>query len=170
VSVAVPRAPALRAVTLAGALTAWSLALPFAAAAVHAHGALRWAAFPVYGVGRLVCHQRPERSLHWGGTPWPVCARCAGLYLGLAAGAGAALGGRRRAWPPAQARWLVGLAALPTVATLVFEWTTGEMPAHAWRGASGIAIGAALGHVVAALLGGPDGLDGRARLPGPNGP
>jgi uncharacterized membrane protein len=36
-------------------------------------------------VGYGICHQLPERSLQYGGRTLPVCARCAGLYLGFAA-------------------------------------------------------------------------------------
>lgn len=32
----------------------------------------------------LVCHQIPERSLDYGGSLFPLCARCAGLYMGTA--------------------------------------------------------------------------------------
>jgi len=28
------------------------------------------------------CHQRPERSFHFNGRPWPLCARCSGIVLG----------------------------------------------------------------------------------------
>lgn len=31
----------------------------------------------------LVCHQRPERSLSWGGVAFPVCSRCLGFYFGF---------------------------------------------------------------------------------------
>lgn len=35
-------------------------------------------------VGRAVCHQLPERSLYIGGYGvMPVCARCAGIYIGV---------------------------------------------------------------------------------------
>jgi uncharacterized membrane protein len=44
------------------------------------------AALAVYAAGRLVCHQRPERSFASCGYQWPVCGRCAGLYMGAAAG------------------------------------------------------------------------------------
>jgi hypothetical protein len=36
----------------------------------------------VYGIGGVVCHQRPERSFHWHGAQLAVCARCTGIYLG----------------------------------------------------------------------------------------
>ena len=49
-----------------------------------------------YLVGGLVCHQRPERSFHPEGVQMPVCARCAGLYLGAGMGVLAAVGFRRR--------------------------------------------------------------------------
>ncbi len=28
------------------------------------------------------CHQIPERSFHWNGVQWPLCARCSGSVLG----------------------------------------------------------------------------------------
>ena len=49
-----------------------------------------------YLIGGLVCHQRPERSFHPEGVQMPVCARCAGLYLGAGLGVLAAVGFRRR--------------------------------------------------------------------------
>src|SRR5262245_8646685 len=41
----------------------------------------------MYGIGSLVCHQRPERSVHLFGVQMPVCARCLGIYAGAAAAA-----------------------------------------------------------------------------------
>jgi hypothetical protein len=35
----------------------------------------------VYSAAGLVCHQRPDRSFFTHGVQWPVCGRCAGLYL-----------------------------------------------------------------------------------------
>ena len=40
----------------------------------------------VYGIGGVVCHQRPERSFYLWSTQFPVCARCAGIYAGAALG------------------------------------------------------------------------------------
>ena len=47
-----------------------------------------------YLLGGVVCHQRPDRSFHPGGVKMPVCARCAGLYLGAGLGVLAAAGFR----------------------------------------------------------------------------
>jgi hypothetical protein len=45
---------------------------------------------------------------------------------------------RRRYQSP---RVLIALASLPTVATLVYEWTTGITPSNALRLAAGVPIG-----------------------------
>lgn len=36
--------------------------------------------------GHRVCHQKPERSFHFGGKQFPVCARCMGIYIGVIVG------------------------------------------------------------------------------------
>jgi uncharacterized membrane protein len=74
-----------------------------------------------YGLGSLVCHQRPERSLASCGRQWPVCGRCSGLYLGAAAGVilAAAGVGRRGSWR--QWRTRVLLSAIPTAALWLGE-------------------------------------------------
>jgi len=71
-----------------------------------------------------VCHQIVSRSLHVGGEPLAVCARCAGLYAGFLAGCLAGLWiTARRATPPAfPPGRLVPLAALPLAA----EWALGH--------------------------------------------
>lgn len=53
------------------------LAAPFLPAALSA---------VVYLSGSVVCHQLADRSYHVGGAQLPVCARCIGVYWGLAAG------------------------------------------------------------------------------------
>jgi len=53
-----------------------------------------------YLVGSIICHQRPDRSFRLRGVQMPVCARCAGLYLGATVGvllAGAGVPFRRLA-------------------------------------------------------------------------
>ncbi len=41
---------------------------------------------PLYAFFGYICHQLPERSLHFDGHPLAVCTRCFGVYLGLFAG------------------------------------------------------------------------------------
>ena len=85
------------------------------------HRGLAWSGALAYGLGSLVCHQRPERSLSSCGRQWPVCGRCSGLYLGAAAGVvlAAAGVGRRGSWQ--QWRRRVLLSAIPTAAIWLGE-------------------------------------------------
>jgi uncharacterized membrane protein len=102
-------ATALLALALVGGLAL--PALPCVAPASPGAGLVRALA---YGVGSLVCHQRPERSLSSCGRQWPVCGRCSGLYLGAAAGVllAAAGVGRRGNWQAWRRRVL--MSAIPT--------------------------------------------------------
>lgn len=125
----------------------WPLTLGAAVAhrVSHEAGSRSLWAGAVYAAAHLVCHQKPERTLHTGDVAWPVCARCAGLYL--AAPVGALLWAwRRPRW--AQAAWVVGLAAAPTAATVVWEWAGLGMPAHLVRFITAVPLGMA----VAAML------------------
>ena len=132
----------------------WAAALPLAARVASSPDAS--AAYPfaliVYAVGALVCHQRPERSFHTGGAVWPVCARCTGVYLGAACAAvvgawagwmrlRAPHGGWRTRVPRLGVRAAVCLAALPTAATLGYEWLGGGMPGNVVRLAAGVPLG-----------------------------
>jgi uncharacterized membrane protein len=103
----------------------------------------------VYGIGRVLCHQRPERSFHLWSVQLPVCARCTGIYAGAAGAALAGFAGfaSRRVPPPLV---VLILAASPALATLLYEWTTGAMPSNGIRAASGVLLG---GAVMAVLLG-----------------
>ena len=47
---------------------------------------------------------------------------------------------------------LLILAALPTAMTLVYEWTTGDMPSNAVRALAGAPLGAAIAFVVVGAL------------------
>src|SRR5262249_27810059 len=69
----------------------WSVALPAAAfSVVRAPSMIGYRfAFVVYGVGAVVCHQRPDRSFHMWTVALPVCARCLGIYAGAAVAYGA---------------------------------------------------------------------------------
>jgi uncharacterized membrane protein len=116
-----------------------------------AHAGPPWLTGAVYLSAGRVCHQRPERSFSTHGVKWPVCGRCAGLYLAAPVGAMAALVGWRRRRQPAF-WWLVG-AALPTAAILAIEWA-GLSPvssvARAWTAAP---LGCAIGFCLIAVSG-----------------
>jgi hypothetical protein len=153
-------------------------------------------AFVVYRIGSVVCHQRPERSLHLFAAQMPVCARCTGIYLGAALTAivvafrgldetvkkritagnagtieektqsllGALCGKTAGVFTRAEAlrgasrphvapglgpaRRVLLVSVLPSVATLVYEWSTGQMPAHWVRATSGVPLGAAVAWIV----------------------
>ena len=105
----------------------WSAALT----AAPRHAAPRVSAL-TYAGGALICHQRSERSFHYEGAQYPVCARCFGLYVGAVGGVlvWAAMAGlgrtpRTRAMRitrPNVARWVLIISALPTLVTVVTSW------------------------------------------------
>ena len=106
----------------------------------------------VYAAASRVCHQRPERSFHTHDVAWPVCARCAGLYL---AAPFAALVAFRRRSPSAsrlQPLRLVALAAIPTALTLVWEWGGLGTPSNLVRFAAALPLGAAVAFVLIATV------------------
>jgi uncharacterized membrane protein len=148
----------------------WAAALPVAAA-VHAappdNGGVRLFASAVYAAGAVVCHQRAERSFEWTGEPWPVCARCTGIYVGAAVaalvllaearrsgasdsteGRGGAGDAPLRAEEVMRARIVCVAAVVPTVATIVWEWTTGRPSSNELRALAGIPIGIAVAWVL----------------------
>ncbi|MBI3263577.1 MAG: DUF2085 domain-containing protein, partial [Acidobacteria bacterium] len=81
------------------------------------------AAALVYGAASWICHQRPERSFHIESIQLPVCARCFGLYVGVAFGACASWW---KTWKPTHdlTRWRTALVVTGAIAvvTLVIEW------------------------------------------------
>jgi len=147
------------------------VAVPFIASRVHATSPGTLMVVAVYGIGSLVCYQLPERSWRLWTAQMPVCARCTGIYFGAAIAALMSVAFRsperlalrvrarkerepvrralhepfrRAAHEPfrrAAARTLLALAALPSLATLVYEWTTSVTPSNALRFAAGIPIG-----------------------------
>lgn len=136
----------------------WTLLLfaaPFAVGSPHAPVA-RAGTF-VYLAGGFVCHQRPERSFHLAGVPLPVCARCTGLYVSALGGALAALALSTASIAGRRARWLLGLAALPTLATVALELLGIAHPSNAARALSALPLGAAAAWVVVSILGSDSG-------------
>jgi uncharacterized membrane protein len=74
----------------------------------------------VYAASARICHQQHERSFAMAGTPLPVCARCAGLYLSGAVGALLAWVPRRRR-TGARDRLVLIACAIPTALTWGLE-------------------------------------------------
>ena len=134
---------------IAVAALVWATLLPLAAAG--AAGASAPASpsltLAVYGIGRVICHQRPERSFHWASQPWPVCARCTGLYAGAAAAALASLfllRTRAGRYSPARARIWIAAASVPAAMSVVYEWIVSSTPSNAVRATTGMILGAAV--------------------------
>jgi uncharacterized membrane protein len=160
-----PRASVSRHVPLiAVALTVllWVTAVLAAPAAASSGGVIGLTAAAVtYSAGAIVCHQRPERSFHYGTAQLPVCARCLGLYLG---GFGGALFwlvlsgiGRRRAehvlrltaTPTVRAVLLI--AAIPTVASVASGWIGWWDAGNVVRAVFAVPLGVAVGATVSAV-------------------
>lgn len=94
---------------------------------------LGFAAAFAYSAGAVVCHQLPERSFVLAGRQLPVCARCTGLYVGVALGLVGWLAARRmRAWfaiaEPRRVLMALLMAAVPTAVS----WATGML--EIWDG------------------------------------
>jgi uncharacterized membrane protein len=113
----------------------------------------------VYVIGAGVCHQRPDRSFAAAAGHWPVCARCAGLYLsaavtGLALGLWSAVGRR-----PVIAPWRVWLlfAAAPTFVSWLAERAGLLSTTNLVRFLLAIPLGATAALMLLAAALGPDG-------------
>lgn len=137
----------------AAAALLWAGALPLAAWLRGAPGGLAaLVSFLIYGIGSVICHQRPERSFHLGTVPLPVCARCVGIYAGGAVIALAALAGCR--FPACSARrarlWLTAAAA-PAVLSLLYEWVTDQTPVNSIRAVTGVLMGGAVATILLTL-------------------
>ena len=106
----------------------------------------------VYLAGSLVCHQIAERSFHFSGIQFPVCARCTGLYLGGALGLV-----MFSALPVAhltfqRARTALILVAIPTLVTIASAWSGLWDPGNAVRAAFAAPLGFVSGAIVAAVV------------------
>lgn len=118
----------------------------------RAHGFAKVAG-GVYGAFGLACHQIPERSLAVAGFPLAVCARCAGLYAGFAAGVLLYPLARPLGVAEAPARaWLVP-AALPTTVDFLLGVTGLWANTHLSRFSTAALLGACAAlYVVPALV------------------
>jgi uncharacterized membrane protein len=110
-----------------------------------------------YSAGAIVCHQLPERSFFLAGRQWPVCARCSGLYLGIAVGLVAWIAMRRVIKvAPVEPRRAIGWLALAAAPTAI-SWASGVMGfwdgTNVIRAVLALPLGLAGGAVVAAVAG-----------------
>lgn len=143
----------------------WALAIGLApvAARAEAGSAAASAGAWTYAAGALICHQQPARSFHVDGVRLPVCARCAGLYWGGAAGIVGWLTvrarRRRRVADRAHAdvtrraafqRALVYLGA-PIVISVATATAGVWDPGNVWRALVSAPFGAAVGAALAAV-------------------
>lgn len=130
---------------LAALMLAW-MALIVGAPFAEAHGYVAVAQV-IYKAFDPLCHQISERSFHLEGHPFAVCARCTGLYVGLAAGIIFYPLARslRRTDTPSRV-WLM-LAVIP----ISIDWSLGFFGIWANTHLSRFLTGALLG-VVAALF------------------
>ena len=100
-----------------------------------------------YVIGHAVCHQRPDRSFFSCGRQWPVCGRCAGLYMGFALGGlvGLVILGRgaSRATTDRTPWWRRALvaAAVPTAVLWALEFVVGVDPGSLIRWAGAVPLG-----------------------------
>jgi uncharacterized membrane protein len=143
--------PATLGRAFVGATLLWALALPLAPfAVVQTESVHAWYAFAfgVYAFGSLVCHQLPTRSFHLWSVPLPVCARCTGIYLGAAIAAVVASRRSRQVASGTFWRSALIIAAMPTAATLGYEWMTAQPPANWIRASTGVPLGAVVALIV----------------------
>jgi hypothetical protein len=67
-----------------------------------------------------------------------------GIYVGASLAAlWVAMARARRMMSPRSARILLAAAAIPTLATLAYEWSLGSTPSNILRAAAGVPLGAA---------------------------
>ena len=131
---------------LASATLIWLLILAAGWWSAHT-GRATWLGSAVYVAAGAVCHQRPERSFQTAGVQWPVCGRCAGLYLAAPIGAFAALVLSRRGLP--RRSWFL-LAALPTAVTFLLEWLHLAPITSTIRALAALPLGGAVAYLLVA--------------------
>jgi uncharacterized membrane protein len=140
------------AALLCAAALGWAVVLPLAPVSIAAAPDVAWVP---YALGRLVCHQQPDRSFVTAGVQWPVCGRCAGLYLSGAAGILAVLALPLAVRPPMAApdvwRVLLVAAALPTLVSWGAERFDWWRFTSAARALLALPLGLATGALVASI-------------------
>ncbi len=111
----------------------------------------------LFAIGSVICHQKPERSFFYDGHQFPVCARCAGIYLSSAAGFLGWLGLKvARTWrpipvDPRRAMRALILAGAPTALSLASGAIALWDGSNLVRALFAIPLGATAGVIVAAV-------------------
>jgi uncharacterized membrane protein len=108
--------------------------------------------YAVYILGSAVCHQLPERSFHLWSHQMAVCARCTGIYAGAAIAVIAAPMLQPRSMDAHRWRLALAAAAAPAALSLLYEWTTAQMPSHWIRAATGVPLGAVVAWMVVSVM------------------
>jgi uncharacterized membrane protein len=103
----------------------------------------------IYMTGALICHQIPERSFHIGAAQLPVCARCIGIYTGVAIATWYAVYRAAATWKYVSPAVVLSIGAAPVAMTVLFEWAALWQPSNAVRGLSGLTFGVAVGLILA---------------------
>jgi uncharacterized membrane protein len=104
----------------------------------------------LYAVGSYICHQRAERSFHLFAAQLPVCARCLGIYAGGAAGLLLTTSARiEREFFRISPRAMLVAGAIPTLLTLIVEWSGAWAGRNDVRAGVGVLLGIAVAFVVA---------------------
>jgi uncharacterized membrane protein len=107
-------------------------------------------------VGYAVCHQIDARSFHIHDRPFPLCARCSGLFLGALLGMiFQAVQGRKGRMPPTWASVFFGILALAWVVDGVNSFTmlTPRFPSlYQTQNWTRLVTGTGMGLALAAIL------------------
>jgi len=102
-------------------------------------------------IGRLVCHQLPERTLWVGGHYLPVCARDTGAYLGLLLGYFLLPLRRKEACGP-PSLWITSLMVMPMIVDAGTQWIGLRTSTNELRLITGLLFGIALAPLLVYLL------------------
>jgi len=98
-------------------------------------------------VGRLVCHQLPERTLWIGGHYLPVCARDTGVYLGIILGYLLLIQRKKEATGPPNL-WMTGLMAMPMIVDAGTQWVGLRTSTNELRLITGLIFGVAIAPIL----------------------
>lgn len=106
-----------------------------------------WTAI-VYSAASFICHQRPDRSFFWGDVQWPVCGRCAGLYLSAPLAAIVAFFASKHSPPARRVTTWLAVAAVPTAASWLAEHLAGVPQTNLTRAALALPLGAVVAYTL----------------------